>query len=155
MPYFFPSNSMTPSAGLWSMAPTILFFGAVIFSHGNPVCLTAQCVRIPLRPCKMSCCKRTVRHQRYPHLPANRNQFSLIFTIKKVIMVFHCLKLRPPMLFCNKLHIVKLIAIHRRSTKSTYFSRFYQIIQGFHSLLDRCLIIKPVNDVQIQCRFKE
>ena len=54
------------------------------------------------------------------------------------------------MFLCRQLHIIKLVAIHGRRTQRPDFSCLHQIIQRFHSLLNRCFIVKAMDDVEIQ-----
>lgn len=65
-------------------------------------------------------------------------------------MILHSRKLCPSMIPCSKLHIIELISIHSRGANSTYFSRYHQIIQSLHCLFDGRIIVKTVDNIQIQ-----
>ena len=48
------------------------------------------------------------------------------------------------------LHVIKLIAIHRRGSERTDFPGYDKIIQRLHRLLDWGVIIKAMDDVEIE-----
>ena len=98
----------------------------------------------------MSSRQRTIWCKRNSHLSTNRDQFSFILSIEQIIVILHYRKLCPATFFCYKLHIVKLVTIHCRCTNCSYFSSFHQIMQSLHCFLNRCIIIKSMNNIQIQ-----
>ena len=128
----------------------ILFLRMIVFSHGDPIGLTAKRIRIPLRAGQMSGCQRAVWHERYIHLPADRDQFPLILPIQQIVVILHGNERCPSMISGHHLHIVKLIAVHGRCPDRTDLPGYHQIIQRFHGLLDGRFIVKAMDDIQVQ-----
>ena len=65
-------------------------------------------------------------------------------------MVFHGAELCPAMILCRLLHVVELIAIHGGSTDGPHLPSLHQLMQGFHGLLNGGIIVKAVDNIQIQ-----
>ena len=107
----------------------------------------------PSRPAAAKESTRAVSYthlERYIQLPADRNQFPRILPIQQIVVILHGNERCPSMISGHQLHIVKLIAVHGRCPDRTDLPGYHQIIQRFHGLLDGRLIIKAMDDIQVQ-----
>ena len=128
----------------------VLLLRPVILAHGHPVRPAAQGVRRPGPPGEVSRRQGAVGHQAHAHLFADGDQLPLVLPVEQVIVVLHGLEPGPAVVPGDELHVVKLIAIHGRGSQGPDLARLHQVVQGLHGLLHGGVIVKAVDDVQVQ-----
>ena len=128
----------------------IVRFRAVILILRRDVRPAPDRVAVPGRAAEVAGRQGAVRHQRDPELPADRDQLPLILAVKQVVVVLHHGERRPAVIARDDLHVVELVAIHRGGTERPDFAGLHEVIKSLHRFLDRMLVVKAVNDVEVE-----
>ena len=128
----------------------IVLFRAVVLILRRDVRAAPDRVTVPGRAAEVAGRQGAIRHERHPELLADRDQLPLVFPIQQVVVVLHHGERRPAVIARDDLHVVELVAIHRGGTERPDFAGFHEVVQSLHRFLDRMLVVKAVNDVEIE-----
>src|SRR5699024_6936981 len=121
-----------------------------VLAHGDAVGFGPQGVGLPGGAGQVVGGQGAVGHQRDAHLAADGDQLPLVLPVKEVVVVFHGREGGPAVVAGGELHVVELVAVHGRGAQGPHLARPDQVVEGLHGLLDGGVVVKAVDDVQVQ-----
>jgi len=80
---------------------------------------------------------------------AQWHHLALLLAIEQVVVVLHADELRPTVEFGGVLRLAELPGPHRRRPDVANLARLDHVVQGLHRLLDRSVMVEPVDLVEV------
>ncbi len=128
----------------------IVFLRLVVFGANDHVRLGTLRAAFPARVREVPTGKGRIRHERNAVLPRNRNEVTLVLPVNEVVVVLQCGKKRQPVTLRTDLHVVELVAVHRRSSDGANLAGLDERVECLHRLLDRGFVVEAVDLVEVE-----
>lgn len=98
----------------------------------------------------MPCGKCGIRCDRHFVLARDRQKLPLVLAVNQVVVWLQDGELCPAVLFGYGLHVLELVAEHLARPQRADFPGLDEAVQGFHRLLNRMLVVKAVDVVNVE-----